>query len=229
MSHLEKELSRLTQLADAIKNSGAIAPSGCWIDEYKPGGRKTVYARKRSDKPIFETKDGSPSKTEAIGAVGGPKHTAFTLEIARRNALAEIDRRVAVLQGWIDKPVWKPEGFEAAIASAPPLEIDQTTFVPPATVATTTKPSSRAKTFAKKKRTKRKPIYSLMKTKQGSRIHAIRGAAPTDSWYKAALCGTKPPTKTLGWEVPRVNDGVSCPGCLKILPQEYERHYPELL
>lgn len=209
MDYLQKELARLAKLTTVIKESGPIAPANCWVDLQKPSGRKVTYARKRSKVAMFP----SGKKVQGLGKVGSDEHQAFELEIQRRNALEEISRRVIALQKMIDNPLWEP--------GAPPLELDQTEYVPPATVPPSKPVTKKA----------RKPVtLTHMKTKAGSRVHAIKGELNGDKRsYKAALCGAKPPGNTLGWEIPAMDPHiVSCPKCFKKLPADYRRHIPEL-
>lgn len=104
------------------------------------------------------------------------------------------------------------------------VEPEQAEAVPPAVEAKTAR-----KKATKAKRSKKRRVFSLLKTRRGDRIHAVAGRMPLGQWRKAALCGAVPPVNDLGWEVPTVVDGVSCPKCLKKLPTDYERHFPELL
>lgn len=283
MDYLQKELARLAKLTKSIEESGPIAPLNCWVDIQKPSGRKVTYARKRSKLAMFP----GEKKVQGLGPVGSDEHQAFELEIARRNALEEIKRRTKALQKMVDNPLWEP--------GAPPLELDQTEYVPPGTVATgkpaahkppklsrfcpgqtvtigknddvpelaalagrdgvvsevnksgsiltvevegekvkvmpselllPTAPTSKPDT----KKSRKPATLTHMKTKAGSRVHAIKGELNGDKRsYKAALCGAKPPGNTLGWEIPGVDPHiVSCPKCFKRLPADYTRHIPKL-
>lgn len=98
LQHLEAELARLANLAQRIRSSGAVAPYHCWIEEYvvKRGDNTYLYQRVASDRPQFG-KSGK-SRTLHLGKAGSSKHRDWMLRMQRRNALAELERRAAIVQ-----------------------------------------------------------------------------------------------------------------------------------
>lgn len=113
LQHLEAELTRLVDLAQQIRSSGSVAPDHCWIEEYivKRGEMTYAYKRVASDRPQFG-KSGK-SRTLHLGKAGSPKHRDWLLRMQRRDALAELERRVAIVQKLIElekfDPIWTPE------------------------------------------------------------------------------------------------------------------------
>lgn len=104
MDSLRAALDELWEIEQRIRASGPVAPVGCWIDTYSPGGRKISYARMRSDCRMWDGK-----KTRGLGRVGGDLHRDYEARVSRRNALEEIERRAIALQSMIDSPIWEPE------------------------------------------------------------------------------------------------------------------------
>ncbi|NET31352.1 MAG: hypothetical protein F6K19_05040 [Cyanothece sp. SIO1E1] len=104
-------LSSLQKLEAQVQASGEAAPANIWIDTPTVKGKQ--YARLRSDRPLFNGK-----RLQALGRVDSAEHQDWQLRIKRRNALAEIQRRCATLQEWIEAeaadPLWSLE-----IAQAP--------------------------------------------------------------------------------------------------------------
>lgn len=113
LQHLEAELTRLADLAQQIRSSGSVAPDHCWIEEYvvKRGEITYVYKRVASDRPQFG-KSGK-SRTLHLGKAGSPKHRDWLLRMQRRDALVELEKRVAIVQKLIDleqfHPIWTPK------------------------------------------------------------------------------------------------------------------------
>ena len=114
METLRAALAELLKMENVIRDSGEVAPAGCWIDAYRPAGRAIAYARKRSDCKMWDGK-----RTKSLGRLGSESHRAFELAIKRRNALDEIAARAIALQAMLDNPVWRPE----------PLKLDQSRYV----------------------------------------------------------------------------------------------------
>lgn len=57
MDEVNQAIEKLTQTAEAIRESGAIAPEGATIDTHYPGGRsERVYRRLKSRQAIFNVK-----------------------------------------------------------------------------------------------------------------------------------------------------------------------------
>ena len=100
MQSLQTVIDELSQLENEIRDSGPIAPAGCWIDTYSPAGRAKVYARKRSDCAMWNGK-----KTKGLGPVGSDAHREFEADVKLRNALEEISRLAIALKEMIDSPI----------------------------------------------------------------------------------------------------------------------------
>lgn len=123
MNPLQTVLDELKELEQAVRADGAIAPANVWVDTYTPGGRKTSYARKRSDRALWDGK-----KTKGLGKVGGDAHLDFEQSIKRRKALEEITRRAVSLQAMLDNPIWEPEAEDMEEADSRPVIIRDRDF-----------------------------------------------------------------------------------------------------
>lgn len=114
--HLQTELDRLKALSDQVRVSGAVAPSQCWIEDYvvKRNDKQYHYKRVNGDRPQFG--QGGQAHTLHLGKTGSPKHRDWRQRMQRREMLAEIERRVALIQQLIDREVAHPlKGLEHVI------------------------------------------------------------------------------------------------------------------
>jgi hypothetical protein len=100
--HLHNELDRLAELANQVRASGSIAPAQCWEDYVvKRNDKQYHYKRVNGDRPQFG--QGGQAHTLHLGKAGNPKHRDWQQRIQRRETLAEIERRVALIQQLIDR------------------------------------------------------------------------------------------------------------------------------
>ena len=105
MNSLKNVLEELNQLEANIHQSGHVAAKGIWIDEYQPGGRDTIYARLRADSCTCP----NGRRTQGLKRLGSPEYRDWQARIRRRDAIAEITRRVQVIQELLDSgPIWQP-------------------------------------------------------------------------------------------------------------------------
>lgn len=104
MDEVNQVIEKLRQAADAIIDSGAIAPEGVTIDTHYPGGSSDrVYKRLKSRKAIFNGRRGK-AKTRTF--VGLADKTDWEERIRRRNRLKEIERVEVALQAIAEDPIW---------------------------------------------------------------------------------------------------------------------------
>lgn len=103
MSALQHALEELRAYRQQIEASGPIAPSGIWIEIYRPGGREIDYARLKAEMPIW-----GKSRSRGLQRVGSANHRDWQNRIKRREALLEIERRSLAIQAMLDNPIWEP-------------------------------------------------------------------------------------------------------------------------
>ncbi|MGI8502513.1 MAG: hypothetical protein ACR2LR_15455 [Hassallia sp.] len=104
MHEIKQAIEKLKQAAEAIRESGAIAPEGVTIDTHHPGGESNqVYKRLRSRKAIFTGKRG---KTKTRTFNGSDDRKDWESRIIRRNQLKEVQRVAHALQEISDDPIW---------------------------------------------------------------------------------------------------------------------------
>lgn len=210
---LTTALDALKGLAQQVEASGDVAEKGTRLELVPHSQSGKMYARKRTG-----------GKFEGCGPMGGERHKTALLSVQRREVLtqlAKLTQKIEALMG--DEAMGALMAGLSAVA-IPKIELAQADVLSSAPVAKVSRQKA-----ANVKKPKKLRVFSLLKTRRGVLIHAVAGRMPLGQWRKAALCGVVPPEKGLGWDVPTVVDGVSCPKCLKKLPADYERHFPELL
>jgi len=210
---LTTALDALKGLAQQVEESGDVAEKGTRLELVPHSQTGKMYARKRTG-----------SQFEGCGQMGGERHKAALLSVQRRAVLTRLAQLTQEIEALKEDEAMGALRAGLSTVAIPTIEQAQADVVPPAAVAKRSR-----KKATKAKRPKKLRVFSLLKTRRGDRIHAVPGKMPLGQWRKAALCGAVPPAKGLGWEVPAVVDGVSCPKCLKKLPADYDRHFPELL
>ncbi|PSN19700.1 hypothetical protein C7271_05995 [filamentous cyanobacterium CCP5] len=103
MNALLQALDDLHAHRQRIEASGAIAPTGIWIEVYRPGGREVDYARLKAEKAQW-----GKSRSKVLQRVGSAEHRDWQQRIQRRDALLEIERRSLTIQAMLDTPIWEP-------------------------------------------------------------------------------------------------------------------------
>ncbi|MEO0645060.1 MAG: hypothetical protein AAFZ17_02705 [Cyanobacteria bacterium J06650_10] len=199
-------IAQIEQLIAGIEASGPIADADARLDISTHSKSGYEYARLRNGNGL-----------SACGRVGSEKYLEVLSSLQRRDKVFELKQAISSMKRADAIPVVVPGGWKLdAIASA------GTAIAP----ATKSKPKSTP--GARKKKPKgRKQLYTHVKTKQGSVIHAVLGKDKTGEWRTPALCGAIPPQRDrMGWEFPVHDDGVSCPKCYRKLPANGKRHFP---
>ncbi|MBD2156737.1 hypothetical protein [Leptolyngbya sp. FACHB-16] len=92
-SHLEAERDRLLQLIQVIRNSGSVAPINVWISPAPKG--EHVYYKLSSKNPDI--------KNLHLGKAGSEKYRDWRARIQRREAIAELEQQLSMLQALIDR------------------------------------------------------------------------------------------------------------------------------
>jgi hypothetical protein len=92
-SHLEAERDRLLQLIEAVRNSGGVAPISAWISPAPKG--EHLYYKLSSKNPAI--------KNLHLGKAGSEKYRDWRAKIQRREAIAELEQQLSMLQALIDR------------------------------------------------------------------------------------------------------------------------------
>lgn len=98
-SNLQAEHQHLLDTIAQIRRSGDVAPAYCWltVSTVTKGGKTYEYARLVSEKP------GSKPKISSLGRLGSEQHRHWKTAIARREAIAELEQQLKILQGLMDR------------------------------------------------------------------------------------------------------------------------------
>lgn len=91
--HLEAERERLLQLIQTIRNSGHVAPSNVWISPAPKG--EHIYYKLSSKNPEY--------KNQHLGKASSKKYRDWRARIQRREAIAELEQQLSILQALIDR------------------------------------------------------------------------------------------------------------------------------
>ena len=218
---LSTVIAQLEQLIAQVKASGPVADATARLDVSTHSTSGYEYARLRNG-----------SELSACGRVGSEKYLEVLATLQRRDKISQLTQAISSLKradaipvevpgvGKVDTlamPATATASAEKAIASANKKSAPASPF----------KPKSAAVTSKKKKAKGRKQLYTHVKTRQGSLVHAVLGKDKIGEWRTAALCGAKPPRRDrMGWEFPRHDDGVTCYKCYRKLPANSEPHFP---
>ena len=216
-----------------IEQSGPVASTSARLDISTHAKSGHEYARLRDGDVLT-----------SCGRVGSEKYLEVLATLQRRDKIAELKQAISSLKQAEAIPVIIPAvGKLAALAEpamAKPSEVMAMSADAIAATANVTetalaaKPKAKTKSKSKpaaapkKKKAKgRKQLYTHVKTRQGTVVHAVLGKDKIGEWRTPALCGATPPKRDrMGWEFPTHDDGVTCPKCYRKLPANGKRHLP---
>ncbi|MBC7970023.1 MAG: hypothetical protein H7Z11_07850 [Verrucomicrobia bacterium] len=91
--NLEAERDRLLQLIQSIHDSGSVAPINVWISPAPKG--EHLYYKLSSKNPQY--------KNQHLGKAGSEKYLDWRRRIQRREAIAELEQQLSLLQALIDR------------------------------------------------------------------------------------------------------------------------------
>ena len=213
---------QLEQLIAQIEASGPVAGADARLDISTHSKSGYEYARLRSG-----------SELSACGRVGSEKYLEALSSLQRRDKILQLVQAISSLKRADEIPVAVPAvGKVDAFASAgTAIALSEKAIATIGDrIVTATKPKRSAPAAQKKKKTKGlKQLYTHVKTKQGSVVHAVLGKDKMGAWHTAALCGATPPQRDrMGWEFPTHDDGVTCAKCYRKLPANSKRYLPSL-
>ena len=213
---LSTVITQLEQLIAQVKASGPVADATARLDVSTHSKSGHEYARLRNG-----------SELSACGRVGSEKYLEVLATLQRRDKISQLIQAISSLKRADAIPVEVPGvGKVDAMPAIAPVKKAIAPATRKSTPASQSKPKSAAAT-PKKKAKGRKQLYTHVKTRQGSLVHAVLGKDKIGEWRTAALCGAKPPRRDrMGWEFPRHDDGVTCHKCYRKLPANGERYFP---
>ena len=200
-------IAQLEQLIAQVNASGPVAAADARLDISTHAKSGHEYARLRSGGML-----------SACGRVGSDRHLEVLATLHRRDVIAQLTQAISSLRRADDIPV---------VVSALGQSLSISTAGDATAPASEPKPTS-VPTARKKKVKGRKQLYTHVKTKQGSVIHAVLGKDKVGEWRTAALCRATPPQRDrMGWEFPVHDDGVSCAKCYRKLPANGKRYFSD--
>ena len=91
--YLEAERDHLLQQIQFIRNSGSVAPLNVWISPAPKG--EHLYYKLSSKNPQH--------KNQHLGKVGSEKYRDWKARVERREAIAELEQQLSMLQALIDR------------------------------------------------------------------------------------------------------------------------------
>ena len=219
-------IAQLEQLIDQIQSSGPVAGVDARLDISTHSKSGYEYARLRNG-----------SELSACGRVGSEKYLEVLAALQRRDKISELTQAISSLKQADAIPVTVPAVGKVDVrvkrlaAQAMPSRSQK---LPADAAAPAAKPKSNpqskskpASAPGKQKAKGRKQLYTHVKTRQGTVVHAVLGKDKNGEWRTPALCGATPPKRDrMGWEFPIHDDGVTCPKCYRRLPANGKRHLP---
>ncbi|KAI9129360.1 hypothetical protein [Acaryochloris sp. CCMEE 5410] len=210
---LSSIIAQLEGLMAQIKASGPVADPGAHLDISTHSKTGYEYARLRNG-----------SVLSACGRVGSEKYLEVLSSIQRRDKISHLMQAISSLKQADEIPVVVPEAREAGVVALTAEAIASTTLES----APASKSNSKSASSARKNKGKgHKQLYTHVKTKQGSIVHAVLGKDKIGEWRTPALCGATPPQRdSFGWEYPTKDDGVTCTKCYRKLPVNAKQHIP---
>lgn len=210
-------VTQLEQLIAQVNASGPVATEKARIDVSTHAKSGYNYARLRSN-----------GQLKSCGRVGSETYLDALSMIQRRDKIAQLTTAIEALKRADAIPVVlsKSRVMVTSVKSDTNALDVQPKLSPAITQAEVKAVTSARQSKAKAKG--RKKLYTRVKTKQGSVIHAVLGKDKVGEWRIPALCGATPPLRDrMGWEFPVHDDGVSCSKCYRKLPANGQRHFPQ--
>ena len=210
---LSTVIAQIEQLIAQIKASGPVAHEDARLDISTHSKSGYEYARLRNG-----------SELSACGRVGSEKYLEVLTTLQRRDKISELTRAISSLNQADAIPVAVP-GVGKVDALAKPASAITPTIEPKSRA----KPKSKLTSASQKKKAKgRRQLYTHVKTRQGTVVHAVLGKDKIGEWRTPALCGATPPKRDrMGWEFPTHDDGVTCTKCYRKLPANGKRYLPK--
>ncbi|MEL7142349.1 MAG: hypothetical protein AAFR25_01530 [Cyanobacteria bacterium J06629_19] len=203
---LSEIIQQLEQHITQIAATGPVATDSARLDISTHSKSGYQYARLREG-----------DQFKACGRVGSEPYQVVLASLHRRDKIAHLRQAIFSLQQADKLSALLPElALPISPKSSP---VTAPSIRQPATPSATKKST--------KKSTRRQRLYTHVKTRQGSVVHAVLGKDKSGAWHTAALCGATPPKRDrMGWEFPEHDDGITCAQCRRKLPANGKRYIP---
>ncbi|MEO0646994.1 MAG: hypothetical protein AAFZ17_12675 [Cyanobacteria bacterium J06650_10] len=210
---LSTVIAQIEQLIAQITAFGPVAHEDARLDISTHSKSGYEYARLRNG-----------SELSACGRVGSEKYLEVLATLQRRDKISELTQAIASLK--------QADAIPVSVPGVGKVDATATTAAAIALAAEPkpkAKPKSKSTPASRKKKAKgRKQLYTHVKTRQGTVVHAVLGKDKIGEWRTPALCGATPPQRDrMGWEFPTHDDGVTCNKCYRKLPANGKRHLPK--
>jgi hypothetical protein len=97
--YLQSELQRLLNAIQLLRTAGRVAPAYCWLTESTEtkGSRTYTYIRLVTEEP------GKKLSSKSLGRPGSEKHREWKAAIERREAIAELEQQLKMLDALIQR------------------------------------------------------------------------------------------------------------------------------
>ncbi|WP_013334926.1 hypothetical protein [Gloeothece verrucosa] len=99
---IQSAISELKQQISAIKNSGQVAPTDCYVARYQARGQKYRYwyYQLKASQPIFpkSTKKSELSRFKHLGVSGSQGHIDGVMAVVRRGQIEELTKAISSLE-----------------------------------------------------------------------------------------------------------------------------------
>ena len=99
IDRLREAIASLTLLSQQIQQSGAVAPTGCWVARYQVRHPTKVYwyYKLQASEAIFSTASGQASKYLHLGKAGTQAHVDAVMQVTRTVLINELQQVIATL------------------------------------------------------------------------------------------------------------------------------------
>jgi hypothetical protein len=100
-NYLGAERQRLLEHIVTVRASGTVAPAYCWLIESteEKGSRTYTYIKLITQKP------GKRLTSKSLGRPSSDRHREWQLALERREAIAEIDQQIKMLDALIERQI----------------------------------------------------------------------------------------------------------------------------
>jgi hypothetical protein len=107
-TYLQAELQRLLEATEAIRISGNVAPAYCWLTESSEikGSKTYTYIRLVTEEP------GKKLVSKSLGKPGSKKHQQWRSAMVRREAIAELEQQLKILDTLIQRQAQAKQLFK---------------------------------------------------------------------------------------------------------------------
>lgn len=97
--YLQAELQRLLDSVKAVQTLGIVAPAHCWLTESSEtkGSKTYTYIRLVTEEP------GKKLISKSLGRPGSKRHQEWRSAIARREAIAELEQQLKILDTLVQR------------------------------------------------------------------------------------------------------------------------------